>query len=206
MKKFFTLIFTLCVLVVSANAQEYDYCHISGGMSVRGDIREIKVSDIDNMSIYISASERRFETVPNITIKGKNNISSFKKDILNLKNKYIEYVNIAKSNNITEINKEIKFNFDTPIYFRWYKGKYYEKIIPVETLFWVYESPNSFDEGTHIVYKMILKIGTNFENKYIWWDFCFSKEEHFDEFIEVLDTDKIDEFIRIQKNKENLFN
>lgn len=206
MKKIFTIIFALCVFVVSANAQEYDYCRVDGGMRIIGDIRKIKVSDIDNMSIYISASERRFETVPNITIKGENNISSFKKDILNLKNKYIEYTNIAKSNNITEINKKIKFNFNTPIYFRWYKGKYYEKISPIEVLFWVHEMPNSVGEGTHIVYKMILKISTNFENENIWWDFCFCKEEHFDKFIEVLDVDKIDELIKNQKNKENLFN
>ena len=135
-----------------------------------------------------------------MVLKSKD-ADSFKESLNNIKSKYIEWCNVAKSNNITKLTKE--FPFKLKLSYAWLGSKWWFSNTYVLTP--KFQILNS-DAGPQM-YVSICKEAKAYDNEYIdqkTYLFLNSAEE-IDTLISALDPKKVLDHYSSQKNKESLF-
>lgn len=191
MKKFFTLIFTLCVLVVSANAQD-TYANYS--MNYFNDSYLVDISD-DKIFMEIEGESE------SLFIIKKEDISIYQLALKTIKSKYVEYKNIAIENNITSIDKDmITFPYGTISGIAWIGAKAYIDLNPsLKGRFKVLNGKYLYV----ISGEAVAEDNEYIDNKYY---FVISSEEEFDALISIFDESNINAYLDSLKKVEELFN
>lgn len=191
MKKIFTLIFALCVLVVSANAQD-TYANYS--MNYFNDSYLVDISD-DKIFMEIEGESE------SLFIIKKEDISIYQLALKTIKSKYVEYKNIAIENNITSIDKDmITFPYGTISGIAWIGAKAYIDLNPsLKGRFKVLNGKYLYI----ISGEAVAEDNEYIDNKYY---FVISSEEEFDVLISIFDESNINAYLDSLKKVDKLFN
>ena len=191
MKKFFTLIFTLCVLVVSANAQD-TYANYS--MNYFNDSYLVDISD-DKIFMEIEGERESYFLIK------REDVWMYQLSLKTMKSKYVEYKNIAIENNITSIDKDM-FAPPTGIIsgIAWMGAKAYIDLNPfLNGRFKVLDGKYLYI----ISGRAVAEDNEYIDNKYY---FVISSEEEFDTLISIFDESNINAYLDSLKKVEELFN
>lgn len=198
MKKLTLLILITLLTNLKINAEEKIASWNCSFFDKTYDIQCTDPKENNDFTIYIQVSAKEEYTKAYLSFK-KKDIPELIVFLQNIKNKYIEWSNTAKENNILNINKEM--NYKTPsCTVCWYGSKWWfsfsHKLIPTFMI---------LKDGTSII-SMAKKV-TASSNKYIDEHiyFVFSNTEEIDDLIEKLNIDNILDYFNKKNSKEDLF-
>ncbi len=196
MKKIIVLLLILFV-VKSVNAEKkvgsYYCTYFSKSFPIEA---ALKNNELDNVYVGIEAAKADKAFI-SIDVK---DIESFKTALMSIKDKYAEWCQVAKENNVTDLTK----NFDIQM--------------PLVTIAWYHGSGWKFDFGVKLDMKfMIMDDGSmiavsmkdvvSSSNQYIddTIYFAFGNVADFDGLVSVLNSDKILKELRTVENNKDLF-
>lgn len=170
--------------------------------------------ELNDSRIYLSASRpnesRNFDYTISFTLS--NNLSAsmsfdyfsekqIKETLTHIKNKFIEWKNVAENNNIDEYTKEIDkywfgdFTFSVEI-----NGKYYFSFYSLPTAYFIYKENST---GIYITANNL-----DFKNKTandLSVGFVLVNESDFDKLINAIDSERVFEYYKKHPIKDELF-
>ena len=154
----------------------------------------------DNGSLkeYITIESDRGDDNTLILLEGSE-ITSFIESINKIKTKYLEWVNVAKENNVTDMSKE--FDISMPrVTIAWYSSDWFFH-------FRFILKPRFVVTAKGKAVFVITGEATASSNEYITRDiyFALEGEKDFDGFLEAISPDKIKEKLDAEQNKKDLF-
>lgn len=161
---------------------------------------DIEASDIENgkFSIYIQVPAKSESTRAMLSFEDSD-VEELKGTLLQIKEKYAEWSKIARENNVTDMNKEMDFKLPSCT-ICWKGTKWFfsfrNRIQPSFLI---------LDDGKHVI-SFVEKV-TASSNRYIdetiYW--IFSSPKEIDEFISILNIDKIKEKLLSKEKASDLF-
>jgi hypothetical protein len=161
---------------------------------------EIEASKIERgkFSVFIQVSAKDADTRAMLDITN-DKVDELKQALSEMKEKFMEWSNIAKDNNVTEMEKTMDIRFPS-MSVCWHGSKWFFSFgHKFQPKFMILES------GKHIV--LITRKVTSSSNKYIdetiYW--VFSNPEEIDELISQLDIERIESELTKTKNESELF-
>lgn len=197
MKKFL-LFLSLCIMSVTGFCEDvigyYNMSYFSSGSTCQIEASKPKNGDF---TYFIQIKGEKSYDKVYISLESKE-VDRFIESLNNIKSKYIEWCNIAKSNNVTDMSKE--FPFKLKISYAWLGAEWwFSGTYVLSPKFMV------LDSGQMVV--ALIKTAKAFDNEYIKKEtyLVLSSAEEIDTLISALDTKKVFEHYNSQKNKESLF-
>ena len=195
MKRILTLIIaTFCLLEAKAQEEvaKYSNSYFNKQYRVSASVKDGK---IDFVSIGIEPSSAK---IANLFMDG-DKVDDFRRAIESVRDKYKEWCNIAKENNVTEMNKEFDITFPT-VGFSWYSSKWYADFSQKLRLKFLI-----MKDGRMIVSHSPKLVSS--ANKYIDEQvyFVIGGEADFDSLIKALDTEAMLSHLLSKKKDEDLF-
>lgn len=161
---------------------------------------DIEASEIkkEKFSIYIQVPAKNDNTKAMLEFSSSD-IEDLKGTLLAIKDKFNEWSQIAKDNNVTDMSKDMDFKLPSST-ICWYGSKWFFSFgHRLQPRFLV------LDDGRHII--TFLKKATSSSNRYIdetiYW--VFASPEEIEDFISVLDIEKIKEKLVSDEKKSELF-
>jgi hypothetical protein len=161
---------------------------------------EIEASEIkkDKFSIYIQVSAKKSNTRAMLEIES-DKVDELKQALSKMKEKFVEWSNIARDNNVTDMTKSMDIRFPS-MSICWRSSKWFFSFEHrFQPEFMILES------GKHVVF--ITKKATSSSNKYIdetiYWVFAYPEE--IDELISQLDIERIKSELTKTQNESDLF-
>ena len=161
---------------------------------------DIEASEIKNgkFSVYIQVSAERESTRAMIEVESED-IDDFIQFLLQMKEKYVEWTNVAKANNVTEMSKVMDF-LSPSTTICWRGSKWYfsfgQKLQPRFLI---------LDNGGFVVsiYKQVTASDNRYIDEKIYWVFSDAKE--IDKLIAELDIETIKAKLQVNENASDLF-
>lgn len=161
---------------------------------------DIEASEIENgkFSVYIQVPAKNDNTRAMLSFESSD-IELLKMTLTQIKEKFAEWSKIAHDNHVTEMSKDMDFKLP-PSTICWHGSKWFfsfrHKLQPKFSI---------LDSGNHVV--SFVRKATSSSNKYIdetiYW--VFSSPKEIDEFISILNMDKIKEQLLSKEKADDLF-
>lgn len=194
MKKFFILCLMALAVCVNANAEKVVGHYYQGSTEYI-----VKASANKNdLSVFIQVSGKYKSDKVFIHIDGTENIQNFIDALNECKTKYIEWSEVAKSNNITDFRKPINVNFPN-VDIMWLGNKWYlsRKQDFIKPEFFVSENSN---------FVVIAGEAKHWDNEYIDTKFyMFLTPNDIDVLVKVLNIDTINSILNQKTETDTLF-
>lgn len=152
----------------------------------------------NSFNLTIGAEAEHSSTTINIFLEGESEVTRLREALIQIRDKYVEWKQIAIDNDVTEMNKEIGVSLP-PVTVAWYGSKWWfsfnQRFTP------------KFNISDGKYYVSIFKTLKSSSNEYITEKFYmfFSDVEDFNSLIELLDMDKINNYLHKTDDVENLF-
>lgn len=198
MKKSFFTLFFIGMMAFSAQAQKVIGTYHNDYFDKD---YEVSASDTDGkyeLYLEVAASGTKPAEL-NFSID-KENIQTLKNNFIDIKNKHFEWSNVAKANNVKDLNKEMNFTLSKATVCWNSGGKWYfsfnHKFKPS---FMITSSGNHLTTIT----EKVQSSSNKYIDETIYW--VFSTEKDFDQIINWLDLDKIESLLNKDKEVKNLF-
>ena len=188
----FLLSFGLLSMKAEQTVGEFSNSYFGQDFEIEASQKNDKLEEV-----YIGVNARDSKTAF-IGVKGKE-LEEFKNSLIQLRDKYLEWVKVAKDNNVTEMNKEFGIKFPS-VTIAWHGSKWW---------FSFGKKPNFkfiiLDSGK-MVASWVPKVVSS-SNQYIDETiyFVFADEDDFNNLIDQLDYNTILGKLLKTKNNENLF-
>lgn len=161
---------------------------------------DIEATEIENgkFSVYIQVPAKNDHTRAMLEFESSD-IEQLKATLLQVRDKFAEWSKIAHDNNVTDMNKEMEFKLPLST-ICWHGSKWFfsfrHKLQPQFSI---------LDDGKHVV--SFVRKATASSNQYIdetiYW--VFASPQDIDEFISVLNVDKIKEQLLSKEKAADLF-
>ncbi|MDR0367613.1 MAG: hypothetical protein LBH82_00550 [Bacteroidales bacterium] len=161
---------------------------------------DIEASEIKNgkFSVYIQVSAERDFTRAMIEVKSSD-LEEFTQFLTQMKDKYVEWANVAKENNVTDMSKDMDFKSPSTT-ICWSSSKWFfsfgHKLQPRFLI---------LDSGKMVVtiHKKVTASSNQYIDEKIYW--VFSDATEIDELISQLNAEKIISKLQEKENASDLF-
>ena len=161
----------------------------------------IKISKLDKkgkFSVYIYVmGESEYDNVC-ITIKSID-LPTFRQTLTDLRDKFVEWKEVATENNVTDMKKEFPYSFNG-ITIAWLGSKWFFSYNNIITPLFV-----AMEDGKCVM--IVYKNATSSSNQYIDQKvyFVLQEKEEFDNLLNVISEENINDYLNKRSNAEDLF-
>lgn len=193
----FIAMIAMCALVF---AQEKFATYTMSYFPDMGDF-PIKISKPDNngkydIDIYVMG-ESEYDKVC-ITVKS-NDLPAFRQTLTDLRDKFVEWKNVAIENNVTDMTKEFPFSFKR-MTISWLGTKWYFSYNNILTpLFMILKDGNC----VMVLYKKATSSSNQYIDQKVY--FVLQEKEEFDNLLNVITEENINSYLNRRSNSEDLF-
>jgi hypothetical protein len=208
MKK--TIVLALAFLALQSNAQKdnvFNSTKISeytiSEMDVKKDIF-FKKSDFGNYNLYLEGFSHDALSNKTGIILNKGKHLDFLINLRKAKDKYIEWVEIAKNNNVKDMSKNMDFSIPCPFYF--YLGNNFNIDLYNEAFF-EFKVKTDANGNTKYLLMVSSKVLKSIDNEFIKSDgmsIIFNSTKEIDYLLNEISIEQINKLLN-EPNKEDLF-